>query len=297
MRCEPGDRDEGTLTITTAWTALTATDGPSVNVASVVSERNTRDIAAKRTGNRCWLPSEVTGVPRIARPPMSDEPHATVADFFGERAAGYESEAIRGIPRRDEMFGALMDALPSDVHDILELGCGPGALTVGLAERYPHARITAVDAAAEMLDVARERLGPAAEGVRFVASTFEKFEAGMQDFDLVTGSMSLHHVVEKKDYYRRLHASLRPGGFLIFADELVGALPHVEQHHRQGWLDFASAPGHLTEAEIADCLDHEARFDHFETLPAQIDLLRAAGFASVDCAWRYLNYAVFVAAV
>ena len=228
---------------------------------------------------------------------MTDRSSGGVAEFFGERAAGYESEAIRGIPRRDEMFGALMDALPADANDILELGCGPGALTARLVERYPRASVTSVDAAAEMLDVARERLGPAAERVRFVASTFEQFDAGTQDFDLVTGSMSLHHVVEKAGYYRRLHASLRPGGFLIFADELVNAIPHIEKHHRQGWLDFASAPGHLTEAEIADCLDHESRFDHFETLPDQFDLLRAAGFTSVDCAWRYLNYAVFAAAV
>ncbi len=228
---------------------------------------------------------------------MTDRRSGSVAEFFGERAAGYEAEAIRGIPRRDEMLDALVGALPVDARDILELGCGPGALTARLVDHYPRANVTAVDAAAEMLDVARERLGPAAERVRFVASTFEDFEAGTQDFDLVTGSMSLHHVVEKAAFYGRLHASLRPGGFLIFADELVGAVPHIEERHRQGWLDFASAPGHLTAAEIADCLDHEARFDHFETLPDQLELLRAAGFASVDCTWRYLNYAVFAAAV
>ena len=44
-------------------------------------------------------------------------------------------------------------------------------------------------------------------------------------------------------------------------------------------------------------VEEPARFDHFETLPDQLELLRAAGFASVDCAWRYLNYAVFAAAV
>ena len=170
---------------------------------------------------------------------MTERSSGGVAEFFGERAAGYESEAIRGIPRRDEMFGALMDALPADANDILELGCGPGALTARLVERYPRASVTAVDAAAEMLDVARERLGPAAERVRFVASTFEQFDAGTQDFDLVTGSMSLHHVVEKAGYYRRLHASLRPGGFLIFADELVGAFSQHTQDQRRvvGWSD------------------------------------------------------------
>jgi hypothetical protein len=36
-------------------------------------------------------------------------------------------------------------------------------------------------------------------------------------------------------------------------------------------------------------------FDHYETLPDQIALLRGAGFDPVDCVWRYRIYGVFVA--
>lgn len=37
------------------------------------------------------------------------------------------------------------------------------------------------------------------------------------------------------------------------------------------------------------------QFDHYETLPRQLELLSDAGFTQVDCTWRYLNYGVFVA--
>ena len=36
-------------------------------------------------------------------------------------------------------------------------------------------------------------------------------------------------------------------------------------------------------------------FDHYETLPAQLELLRTAGFREVDCVWRNGNYGIFVA--
>ncbi|MFQ5699235.1 MAG: hypothetical protein ACE5IL_13240 [Myxococcota bacterium] len=68
-----------------------------------------------------------------------------------------------------------------------------------------------------------------------------------------------------------------------------------ESLHWNAWLAFARQPGHLSPAEIEDILVHVDTQDHYETLPAQIDLLRDAGFREVDCVWRYLNYAIFTA--
>ena len=60
-------------------------------------------------------------------------------------------------------------------------------------------------------------------------------------------------------------------------------------------MEFARQPGHLTEPEIAEIIQHVETYDHYETLRDQLSLLRKAGFIRVDCTWRYLNYAVFVA--
>src|SRR3954451_10909953 len=38
---------------------------------------------------------------------------------------------------------------------VVDLGCGPGELTLGLAQRWPEARIVGVDSSPEMLDRAR----------------------------------------------------------------------------------------------------------------------------------------------
>jgi tRNA (cmo5U34)-methyltransferase len=107
--------------------------------------------------------------------------------------------------------------------------------------------------------------------------------------------MSLHHIVDKGPFYRRLRESLRRGGMLVLGDELVGALPHIQQLNWNGWLRFARQSGRLSDSEIEEIARHEREFDHYETLPRQLELLGAAGFGSADCVWRYLNYAVFVA--
>lgn len=43
----------------------------------------------------------------------------------------------------------------SDPEIVVDLGCGPGPLTLALAQRWPHARIIGVDSSAEMLEQAR----------------------------------------------------------------------------------------------------------------------------------------------
>ncbi|HEX6871115.1 MAG TPA: methyltransferase domain-containing protein, partial [Micromonosporaceae bacterium] len=38
---------------------------------------------------------------------------------------------------------------------VVDLGCGPGQLTVGLAERFPQARVVGLDSSPEMVERAR----------------------------------------------------------------------------------------------------------------------------------------------
>jgi tRNA (cmo5U34)-methyltransferase len=156
-----------------------------------------------------------------------------------------------------------------------------------------------VDAAHEMVDLTQARLTeshPAVAGrAAFVTATFESLALDEGAFDLAAASMSLHHIVDKAPFYARLHAALRDGGSLVFADELTGAVPYVQQRHWDRWENFARQPGHLTETEIDSIIEHMGQFDHYETLPRQIELLAQAGFRSVDCAWRHVNYGIFVA--
>ncbi len=223
---------------------------------------------------------------------------ASVREYFGAIAQEYDARALRAQPRYREMLAQVVAALPGAAENVLELGCGTGALTIRLAQRFPKARLTAVDAAPEMIEIARQRLvrhrSRSLANVACTSALFEELELSDHTYDLIVSNMSLHHVVDKERLYTRIRRALRPGGFVVFGDELTGAVPYVEQRHWDGWLEFARRPGHLTENEVADIVRHAQELDHYETLPAQLGLLRSAGFDPVDCVWRYLNYGVFV---
>src|SRR5712671_36129 len=74
-----------------------------------------------------------------------DEDFPTAAsEYFGSMVESYDSLIRRAVPRYDEMTARLLDYTPREAESVLELGCGTGNLSLGLARRYPAASLTLV---------------------------------------------------------------------------------------------------------------------------------------------------------
>ncbi len=229
----------------------------------------------------------------------------TASQYFGAMVAEYDSLIRRAVPRYDEMRDRLLEYLPSQAARVLELGCGTGNLSLALADKYPQAELTLVDAAPEMLELTQQRLNglltkdldpnqPDAprSTAKFVHSTFEQLSYSEGDFDLITSCISLHHVQDKAALYRQLRAALRPGGRLIFADQLRGVTDGVHAVNWRLWLDYCRQPGRCTEDEVQSLLDHAEQHDHYTPLVEHFELLTAAGFTDLDCVWRNLIWGI-----
>jgi len=68
------------------------------------------------------------------------------------RMTGRASRSRRG-PRRSSLEGIAPDST------LLDIGCGTGRVTEALLELVPQGRVLAVDALADMVALARGRLG------------------------------------------------------------------------------------------------------------------------------------------
>lgn len=96
---------------------------------------------------------------------------------------------------------------------VLEVGCGSGQLTRVLVERYPLARIQAVDISARMVHVSRNTFG---DRVQFTVRDASQLEA-RPCYDLVASSSSLHWMAPIDKTVQRLADLLAPGGRFIAA--------------------------------------------------------------------------------
>jgi tRNA (cmo5U34)-methyltransferase len=223
----------------------------------------------------------------------------TASRYFGSMSESYDSLIRRAVPRYDEMLARLVDYLPESASSILELGCGTGNLSLALAERYPEATLTFLDAAPEMLETTRARLEIkhpfVARRARFVETSFEKIDSMLGSFDLVASSISLHHVKDKASLYRNIYALVRPAGAFRFSDQLRGATSAIHDLNWKRWLEFCRSPGHCSEDEVESLLEHAAAHDHYTPLQEQFRLLNEAGFSALDCVWRNLIWGIVTA--
>lgn len=115
--------------------------------------------------------------------------------------------------------------------DILDLGCGPGSAIAAVAPAcHPEARVTLVDGSKGMLAAANTVVGERV--VNSVCDDFRKVEVlgpltRPLAYDLVLCSFALHHWddTEKRSIIEALARSVRPGGLMLLADEVVADAP------------------------------------------------------------------------
>jgi len=144
---------------------------------------------------------------------------------------------------------------------VLELGCYKGGFTARLAERF--ARVTVIEAAADLVEAARERVG---SGPRFINARFEDADVN-ETFDAVFLTHTLEHLDNPREVLRRISAWLGSEGRLFLV------VPNANAASRQiavqmGLIAHNQA---VTEGEFA----HGHRKTY--SLDTLLDEVRAAG--------------------
>ena len=104
----------------------------------------------------------------------------------------------------------------------LEVGAGPGVLTVEIARTYPDVEITALELLPDMVTVGREYVAENSldNRIKFVVGDVEdeKFLHSLGEFDLVYSTYSLHHWSNPDKAVVNLCSAVKKGGTLYIYD-------------------------------------------------------------------------------
>jgi len=123
-------------------------------------------------------------------------------------------DGVNDLDRAEDMaLGATAErAGLADGQRILELGCGWGSLTLWMAERYPHARITAVSNSRDQrmyIEAAARTLGVA--NVEVITANVADLVVDRQ-FDRIVSVEMFEHLRNWPEMFRRVAGWLAPGG-------------------------------------------------------------------------------------
>jgi len=117
---------------------------------------------------------------------------------------------------------------------ILELGCGWGSLSLWMAQRYPHSRITAVSnshSQKKFIDAESARLG--LSNLEIVTADINEFET-QKRFDRVVSVEMFEHTRNYRELMRRIASWSNPGGLLFV---------HIFTHHKFAYPFEDRGPG------------------------------------------------------
>ena len=150
--------------------------------------------------------------------------------------------------------------------DLLDVGCGPGTITVDLAARVAPGRVVGIDASADVIEQA-QALGDGR--TTFAVGDVYDLDAPDGSFDVVHAHQVLQHLTDPVTAVAEAHRVLRPDGILAVRDSDYAAFFWSPANPRlDRWLELYHQLTARNRAE-ADAGRHLAAW------------VRAGGFSDV----------------
>jgi SAM-dependent methyltransferase len=235
--------------------------------------------------------------------------------------ARWDRQQERYIADREERFSVVADVVAHVTANnpqprILDLGCGPGSMSVRLADHLPKARIIGLDQDPVLLSLARDAYGDVIDVVDTDLAV-PGWSAGLDldgPVDAAVSSTALHWIAPERlgAVYQEVAQLLRPGGVLVNADNLyddqpalaeiaaavlegrakrVGVTDNEDWSH--WWQALAEEPA--MAPAFAERAGRGARGGITEfSVEHHAELLRQAGFSEVGTVWQSGNDVVLV---
>ncbi|MBI4312952.1 MAG: methyltransferase domain-containing protein [Chloroflexi bacterium] len=102
---------------------------------------------------------------------------------------------------------------------LLDCGCGPGTITIGLAEAVAPGEATGIDIGAQQIELARANAAQSdTANVRFQVADVLKLPFEDNFFDVVYANTLIMYFIDKAPALKEMRRVLRPGGLIGIRD-------------------------------------------------------------------------------
>ena len=148
------------------------------------------------------------------------------ARSFSKAAALYDRKALW----QKDVAQYLLQFVPPQFSNALDLGCGTGTLALNLQKINPAAEIHGIDIAEGMIYEALKRsIKEKSPEVLFNIGDMEHIPYPDESFDLVVSNLSLQWLDEPNRCFAEVQRVLRPEGRFIFTTLIDGSMPELQE--------------------------------------------------------------------
>ena len=225
----------------------------------------------------------------------------------------WERMQERYLVKRNYRFSMIIDLIQSTQRSpgiLVDLGCGPGSLTVQLLKAFPTATVIGIDMDPTLLLLAERRTATFGERIHLLQRdirTADWMAKIPEPVNAVVSTTALHWLkkTQLRSLYPRIANLLADKGIFLNADHVrspVRRIQRVWERHREGmrkqradpraedWSTFINAYLAALDPEAATVREQmlgpwEGNDDGYP-LAWHFDQMRKAGFVYVECFWR-----------
>lgn len=207
----------------------------------------------------------------------------------------------RSIPQYDVMRRAVFDmacryAQPGT--DIVDLGCSRGEALVPLVDKYgAYNRFVGVEVSPPMLEAARERFkGMTTCGVVDITALDlrREYPPAAASVTLAVLTLQFTPIEYRQRIVRNVWQHTLPGGAFILVEKVLGATADLDSLLVENYYALKGENDYSPEQIERKRLSLEGVLVPV-TARWNEELLRMAGFTQVDCFWRWMNFAAWIA--
>jgi tRNA (cmo5U34)-methyltransferase len=221
--------------------------------------------------------------------------------FNAEVTAAFDDMLARSIPQYAVMRQACFDLgcrLVKPATTIVDLGCARGEALAPFVERFgAYNRYVGVDVSGPMLQAARERFaGWSGCGLVEIRELDLRHGYPPVAASLTLAVLTLQFVPieHRQRLVRNIYRHTVSSGGLLLVEKILGETAELDQLMKELHWAMKERNGYSREA-----IDRKRLALEGVLVPVTArwneELLRSAGFAQVDCFWRWMNFAGWLA--
>lgn len=219
--------------------------------------------------------------------------------FDQDVANVFDNMLERSIPQYHVMRQAVFDmgrAYIKPSSTIVDLGCSRGEALAAYSDAYSESNtFYGCDVSDPMLDAARERLAPLGSRVTIerldLRTTYPDVWASLT---LCVLTLMFTPIEYRQRIVRNMYLHTLQGGAVILVEKLIGSTAELDELLKRNYYAMKTQNGYTREQIERKRLSLEgvqvpvtARWNE--------DLLHAAGFRQIECFWRWMNFAAWIA--
>lgn len=225
------------------------------------------------------------------------EPIKKQFEFDAAVASVFDDMINRSVPHYDIAQSLIVEFLVKTLKKeafVLDLGCSTASTLLRLYEARSDLNLRGIDNAAAMLENANAKIRAYGANITLELADILECDLDVQDAVLMNYTLQFIRPIKRQEFVGKIYESLNENGIFVFSEKMIFEDKTLSKNIIEIYENYKLNQGY-SKFEIAQKREALENVLIPYTEAENRELALNAGFKSVECLFRWANFATFIA--